>query len=234
MKTTTNPQINIAWQSPHGVQWNETRSREEWERRLIHCNDSAKATPYRAVRDLFQSEADAIMKALHPHHTATLIAEIEAMLNKGDHCQNWGCSIYTGEKMVATTHTEPEAWPTDEDITRAAALAHAANSYSLLVEALKEIAAMQNEDASEADEPASAGIARRVLQQVQAGSQTPTTVKPLSEKIILTDAQREAIAKITSRENWYHSYNQPDYAVCSNHVEQQWKKVLRDGTVEKM
>jgi hypothetical protein len=55
-----------------------------------------------------------------------------------------------------------------------------------------------------------------------------------SEKIILTAAQRESIRRITSKENWFHSYSQPEFAVCSNHVEQRWKKVWKDGRVEVM
>lgn len=53
-------------------------------------------------------------------------------------------------------------------------------------------------------------------------------------RIELTPEQRKAIKRITSKENWFHSYTEEAFAVCSNHVDQEWKKVNRDGSCERM
>lgn len=54
------------------------------------------------------------------------------------------------------------------------------------------------------------------------------------KRIVLTEAQRKTIKRTTGKENWFHSYTQPDFAVCANHIDRQWRQVFKDGSAKVM
>lgn len=122
--------VTVAWTSPQGVPWSETKTVEQWQYRLTHCRIEAAKNMPGAVRSMFENEATAIAAALATEFrkTANPLMKLETRPDGSIELQYFNTGVpvavmcYSGTASPAvaqmildavnerTPHTTPRGW----------------------------------------------------------------------------------------------------------------------------